>query len=149
MSNLVVTHFTETGVIKDQIYASYWAYIPALKNSALTNPKMYLNKPNGAKWIIQANYAKAWHITLESKISKLALEKNVIIERLQTNELVPIVMKTEQVSYFPDDEFVETKQYVEMTKPGLFLSGVGLKGYLNKDVMQLLDKVKTNYETTS
>ncbi len=149
MKDLIVTHFTETGSIKDQIYANYWAYIPTIGNSALHHPKMHLTKPNGSKWIIQAEYGKAWHTTLDSSISRLDLDKNVLIERLKTNEFVPIIMKTEQVSYFRDTDFVETEQYVEMEKPGFSVSGIGLKGHLNTDTFQLLNDVKTNYETAS
>ena len=149
MQNVVVTHFTETGVIKDQIYANYWAYLPALGISTLLHPQIHITKPTGAKWVIQAEHGKAWHTTLDSKISKLELDENVIIKRLNDNNFIPITMQTEQISYFPDTEFVETDKYVKMDKPGFHLTGIGLKGYLNKDTIQLLKEVTTYYEIAS
>lgn len=149
MHNVVVTHFTETGVIKDQIYANYWAYLPALGHSTLLQPQIHITKPTGAKWLIQAKHGKARHTTLDSKISKLDLDENVIIKRLADNDFIPITMTTEQISYFPETDFVATDKYVEMDKPGFHLTGIGLKGYLNKDTIQLLKEVKTHYEIAS
>ena len=149
MHNLAITHFTAGGLIKDQIYANYWAYLPATGNSALVQPKMHLVKPSGAIWLIQAKYGKAWHKSLESKISRLDLHDDVIIERLATAQFMPITMKTAEVSYFPETEYIETAKFVELDKPGLHLTGVGMQGDLTKDTLQLLSNVTTNYAINS
>lgn len=149
MDNLTVTHFNELGAIKDQITASHWEYISSLQYSTLTNPKLFLFKATGAQWIIQAKHAKAWHLTIDSKIDKLELKNQVIMSRLPANNFIPLSMTTEQIFYFPNKDFLETTKYVELKKPGLFLSGIGLKGYLAKDILKLLNNVTTNYEIIS
>lgn len=146
MKDLVVTHYTDTGAIKDQIKAKYWAYLPEKELSTLEQPSLLLFKPNGAEWTVTANDAIAYHKTLDSKISKLDLQKNVQIVRAPTNDFVPVNMHTAQVYYFPDTELVETDKFVEMHKPGVTITGVGLKSDLQKNVVTLLDQVATKYE---
>ena len=145
MQNITVTHFTEEGKIKDQLQARYWAYIPAKQASVLQDPHLHLFKANGAEWVVRAKRGEAHHPTLEIKPSKLELTEDVIIERIANNNFTPVIMKTSQLFYFPDLELAETAEFVEMHKPGLIISGVGLKSDLQENIVTLLSKVTTQY----
>ena len=147
MKNLTVTHFNENGDIKDKINATYWAYMPSKGCSVLTKPTMLLNKPNGAKWLLEAKEGIAYHKTIDTKIAKLDLSNQVIIERAKINNFTPVIIQTEQLSYFLDNGFVETDKFVSMKKPEVQITGVGLNGYLNKNWVELLHDVTTCYHS--
>lgn len=145
MKDLIVTHYTESGSIKDRIHAKYWAYIPTEQISILEQPQLYVYKPNAAEWIVRSANGIAYHATLESKVLKLDLQNDVYIERLASSNFTPVVMKTSQLFYFPEEELLETDKFVEMTKPGLAISGIGLKSNLQDNLVTLLNKVNTRY----
>lgn len=149
MEDFTVTKFTETGNLKSKINSKKWSYIAEKKYSELSEPKIKIIKPNNDIWFISANLGKAYHPTINAKVDALFLLGNVLIKRPNENNCIPITMKTKEITYFPNKEQVETKAYVEMFKPGLKITGTGLKGYIDKNEMELLKDVTTIYEKTS
>ncbi len=145
MKNVNVTHFTPNGTVKDHITAKYWGYLPNLGVSRLIEPHLRVAKPNNVFWVVDAKSAIANHESLDSKVTKLELMKGVSINRPKNKNVVPIKVTTEQLLYYPETEYVETDKFVTMEKPGLLITGIGLQGYLNKNLVELQNDVKTSY----
>lgn len=145
MRNVDITHFNEQGNIKDNITASFWAYLPGQKMSQILEPRLSLIKENNHVWHIKAKHGIALHPSLQSKVTKLELEDNVTISRPKSLDIAPIDVITQKLDYFPDKEHVQTREFVKMIKPGLQITGTGLEGYLNKNWVELQSNVKTTY----
>ena len=145
MRNVHVTHYAENGSIKDDITATSWEYFPKLEKSKLVNPVLSINKPNGIIWHIKAKYGMAMHKTLESKIMQLNLWDDVIATRPATITSEPITVSGQILHYFPDTEYITSDEHVKMEKPGLIITGTGFHGYLNKNWVEILSNVTTQY----
>ena len=149
MKDVQVTHFTENGKVKDKIKASFWAYLPDKKISEISAPRLSIVKSDNSFWHVNAKYGIASHPTLQSKVTKLELKDNVVVSRPETHEITPITVTTEQMYYYPGNEYVQTDKFVKMIKPGLEITGTGLEGYLDKNWVELQNDVKTTYVSSS
>lgn len=146
MAHFFVTVFTEQGFFENKLFAKYWAYQPETKGSTLTKPHLVIYKPDGSLWTIDANrgFIKQPNI---GTLDQIILHDNVVINRPATNAFIPITLETEELSYQPSKEFAETDKYVVMTKPGLKISGIGMRAFLDQSAVELLSDVKTYYTT--
>lgn len=146
MSNLVVANFDETGHLKEKLQAEYWAFIPRSGSSILQMPHVTVYKENGNVWHLSALKALAWHPTMRDKITQIDMSDNVIIERTAENDAVPTKITTDELRYFPPKEMLSSDSLITMQQPGISISGVGMLGYLDKNWIELRDKISTVYQ---
>lgn len=145
MLNLSSTKFNVDGKPKELISAEYWEFDPTHGCSDLTKPFVTVYKPNGDIWYISANKALAWHRTISDQISKIDLLAGVNIERPALNNATPIKIETSALQYTPDQEKISTDEFVSMQQPGLTISGYGMIGYLDRNWIELHEKITTVY----
>ncbi len=144
MKQVLVSIFTEQGFLKSKLSANYWGYLPEIALSNLQKPKLMIYKPDGSAWSICANTGKVEQPTLGS-IEQIILEDEVVLERPATATVFPIKLETRELRYQPKKQFAESHQLVTMTKPGLTITGIGLRAYLEQNSVELLQDVKTHY----
>lgn len=147
MRHAFVTIFSESGSLKNELSAKYWAYLPDAELSILTLPHLSIYKPDGSIWLIDAKKGRVKQPTI-GNIEQLELQDEVVIERPETKTTIPLKLETTELNYYPKKEFAESEQWVVMNKPGLKMTGVGLRAYLNQGSMELLRDVKTYYTVT-
>jgi lipopolysaccharide export system protein LptC len=147
MTRFFVTVFTTEGLLKNELSADYWAYQPETEGSTLTTPHLVIYKPNGILWAIDAErgFIKQANI---GTLDQIDLQNNVVIKRPATGTFVPMTLETNALSYQPSKEYAETDQLVVMKKPGLKISGIGMRAFLDKGSVELLHDVKTYYTST-
>ena len=122
MTHFFVTVFSTEGHLKNKLSANYWAYQPETEGSTLTTPHLVIYKPD--------------------------LHDNVVINRPAKDTIAPLTLETHHLYYQPNKEYAETDQFVVMTKPGLKISGIGMRAFLDKGSVELLRDVKTYYTST-
>lgn len=144
MNGIFIQNYTEKGELKNQLSASYWAYMPEISASIFNNPFLITYRMDGSEWRIRAEEGRAKQPKIGS-IEEVTLSKHVVIERPATTKIQHIRIETEKLRYQPDKDFAESDVLVKMMKPGLLMSGIGLKAYLNQNVVHLLNKVETKY----
>lgn len=147
MTHLFVTVFTEQGLLKNKLSAKHWAYQPEAEGSTLTTPHLVIYKPDGSLWTIDADrgFIKQPNI---GTLDQINLQHHVVINRPATDAFIPVTLETEELSYQPSQEYAQSDQFVVMTKPGLKISGVGMRAFLNQGSVELLNDVKTYYTPT-
>ncbi len=147
MSDLEIINFDTNGMPKETMQAQYWEFVHAAGHSDLIMPRVSIYKPNGDVWKLSANKAIAWHATMHDEISKVQMHENVLIERPEHNATTHLTIKTEALEYTPNDALVRTKEFVSLEQPGLNISGYGLLGNLDRNWIELHDKINTIYTT--
>jgi LPS export ABC transporter protein LptC len=147
MIQAFVTVFTEKGHIKNQLSADYWAYFPETSLSLLTMPHLTIHKPDGTVWNIDAKRGNLAQPTLGT-IEKITLTDQVVLKRPATQNVTPITLETETLDYHPKKQYVAGDQLITMTKPGLKITGIGLRAFLDKGSVELLHDVKTYYSVS-
>lgn len=148
MSNINICNYDVNGAIKERLQADYWAFIPLSGSSILQMPHVTVYRVNGDVWHLSADKAMAWHPTMRDKITQLDLNVNVVVERTDENNAVPTKITTETIQYFPPTEMLTTKEKIALQQPGILVSGIGMLGYLDKNWIELHDKISTVYQPT-
>ncbi len=145
MTQLTVSNFTAKGNAKEILTAEYWEFLPEQGCSDLVKPHVTVYKPNGDVWHLFANKAIAWHPTINDKVTKIDMKEGVIIERPALNNVTPIKVETLAMEYTPENDMITSKEYVSMQQPGLTISGFGMRGYLDRNWIELHDRITTIY----
>ncbi len=147
MTHFLVTVFTPEGSLKNKLTANYWAYQPETQGSTLTTPHIIIYKPDGSLWTIDAErgFIKQPNIGI---IDQIIFNDHVVINRPATSEFIPMTLETDELLYQPSKEYAESDQFVVMTKPGLKISGIGMRAFLDRGFVELLHNVKTYYTAT-
>lgn len=145
MAKITITNYAETGSPKEKLQAEYWEFMPNEGRSDLKKPFVTVYKLNGDIWHLSANKAIAWHQTIGDKISKIDLSEGVVIERPALNHATPTKIETLALQYTPSEEMISSKEYVSMQQPGLTISGYGMLGYLDRNWIELHEKITTVY----
>lgn len=145
MYKIQVTNYNEDGQPKEILHADYWEFKPSVGCSDLLQPFLTVYKPNGEMWYLSAKHALAWHTSMSDKITKIDMLDDVVIERPEINQATPVILKTLALQYIPDEEKISTKEFVSMQQPGLTISGYGLLGFLDRNWIELHDKITTIY----
>ena len=143
MAELVITNYTDTGSTKEILQADYWEFIPNAVHSALLKPRVTVYKPNGDVWYLSANKAIAWHAKINDKISKVDMQDGVVIERPGINDATPTKIETLAMQYIPSEETISSTEFVSMQQPGLTISGYGMLGRLDRNWIELHEKITT------
>lgn len=144
MVNAFITIFATNGFVKEKLSTNHWAYLPATERSLLTLPHLTVYKPDGITWCINAKEGWTKQPTLGT-IEQIELQNEVVIERLATANVLPIKLESNQIKYSPKKQFAENDQLVKITKPGLTITGVGLRAFLDRNFVELLQNVKAHY----
>lgn len=145
MLNLHTTNYNVDGKPTESLQAEYWEFNPSIGCSSLTKPSVVVYKSTDEIWHLSSNKALAWHQTLHDKISKINMQEDVIIERPAHNEVTPVKVETNSLNYIPQEEKITSNDFVRMQQPGLVISGYGLLGYLDRNWIELHEKITTIY----
>lgn len=145
MANIMVTNYNFFGLPKEQLEAEYWEFLPKLEQSQLIKPHVTVYKINGDVWHLSANKAIAWHKTINDHITLIDMSEGVVIERPAVNNATPTKIQTLAMQYKPSEEMISSKEFVSMQQPGLTISGYGMLGYLDRNWIELHEKITTVY----
>lgn len=147
MTQVSMWSYTETGQLKNEMSANYWAYLPETKASQLNEPHLIVYKPDNTLWHIKSKKGRILQPTV-GVIDEVELMEDVEIERPGSAKVMPLKLETSVIRYRPKTEYAETDQFITMTKPDLKITGTGMKAFLDKNFVELLHNVKTYYMAT-
>jgi LPS export ABC transporter protein LptC len=144
MSEVLVWTFTEAGDLKHKLSAVYWAYRPETSSSTLTTPYLTVYRPDNTIWNINAKRGKVNQPNI-GRVEQVELLENVVLERPETKTDMPIKIETEVIRYQPKQQYAETDQFLTLSKPDLKITGTGMRAFLDRSFVELLQNVKTYY----
>lgn len=144
MHQVHLTLFTEEGSLKSTLSAQNWTYLSKLSVSTLTLPKLTVYKPDDTIWLISATSGVTTHETLGS-IEEISLKDNVVLECPATKKAFPLKLETHELQYHPKQQYAHSEQWIQVTKPGITITGRGLRAFIAQNSLELLHDVKTHY----
>jgi len=148
MKEVSVWTFTQTGKPKHHLVADAWVHIPETAVSTVTSPFLIVYKPDETIWKIHSKQGTIRQPVTGNGIEQIELSNTVVLNRPQTPQNVPLKLETEMLRYEPQKQFVETESFVTITRPDLKITGIGMRGFLENSYVELLENVKTFYEST-
>lgn len=149
MSKFKMLTFNEQGVLANEITANYWKFAPNQQHSIINQPNMTIYKNDKNKeyyYNITANLAKIIHEASNNKINFIKLFDNVFVTKkniYKTNSWINL--KTSYLEFNPNTNLANTTQDVIITKPGLLMTGTGMKADLKNNHLELNNNVSTKY----
>ena len=147
MTHVAVSMYTKEGNLKNELSAKYWAYMPETQKSHLNTPHLTIYKPDGTIWYIDSKFGQIKQPTL-GILENILLHEQVVIKRPETLTAIPILLETEELQYQPKEQYAESQKFIKLTKPGLVITGTGMRAFLEQGTVELLRDVKTYYTTT-
>lgn len=144
MKTILLQAFRPDGKIKQQLKAEHWAYRPETQQSTLEQPFLIVYQADGSHWFIHSQKGFVKQRSLGS-VQSIELQKNVVLERPAMQAQTPINVYTETLHYDPNTTYAHSDAWVDIHKGSFKISGLGLRGYLNRDSLELLKDVKSTY----
>lgn len=149
MSKFKMLVFNEQGVLSNEITANYWKFLPNQQYSIINQPNMIIyknNKNNEYYYNITANLANITHESSTNKINFIKLFDNVMVTKKNTYKTNSwINLKTSYLEFNPNTDLANTNKDVIITKPGLLMTGTGMKADLKNNNLELNNNVSTQY----
>lgn len=146
MQSIVMTSYNLDGSIKQAIEAQSWEFIPQEKKSNILQPHIIVYKPNGDIWDIKANIAYAWQETLQARIEQVDMRNDVIMQRAPNTKYTPTTITSAAIAYYPQQEKITSEVQVNLQQPDLYISGIGMLGFLDKNWLKLYDRTTTVHD---
>lgn len=104
-------------------------------------PYITMYHEKGLPWKITAK--RGW---IAAKNEHILLSGDVLINRSKGPENEAMTLETERLRIRPDDDYAETDTKITMHTEKQLTIANGMRAYLARGQIQLLDKVKTHYE---
>ena len=135
------TVMNEQGRPSHRIISPKMVHFPDDDTTELDSPYIVIYRKEGEPWRINAK--RGWSA---SKNENILLTGDVVLDRNKSPYNAAMTLKTDKLRVRPDDEYAETDTPVVMTGQNQRTNANGMRAYLAKGQIQLLDKVKTRYE---
>jgi len=142
MHNVFYVQMDENGQIKNEITAPVLTHYPNDDVSVFTQPHLLVFKAADKLWDISADQGRS-----EAFLGTIYLTGNVNVERLPTPNDLGFTVKTIRMTVYPDSKTAETKEPVTILQGGSIVDAVGAKADLAKGTVDLLSRVKGNYNS--
>lgn len=141
IENFVLTSMADDGQPQHRISAPYMQHFPDDDTTELTSPTILMFRKDSPPWLIKSDRGSF------SKNAELVfLSGNVTISRKSGPQNQSVQLFTDTLKIHPDTEFAETDSRVVMKSNTQRTEGTGMRAYIRKGVLQLLDNVKVYYE---
>ncbi|MBS0359137.1 MAG: LPS export ABC transporter periplasmic protein LptC [Proteobacteria bacterium] len=142
--NADVTRFDVSGEIASKMQVEKITHYLKNDTSHLDHPNILLYKKEQSPWQIKSNQALA-----ERGIEKITFSKNVYLHQDKNSQNKSNTILTEQLYYYPKNEYAETDQKITVIQPAAVITSVGMQAHLKEGKVTLLSKAEGKYEDRS
>lgn len=141
LDDFVLSAMNDDGQLAFEVTAPRLAENPTDRSADIEAPEIVIYEAAEASWQVQAQ--NGW-ISHDAKTLKLQGE--VSIRRQPSDAEKPVTtIDTSNMTVFPRRQEARTNAPVEIRRPGLILSGVGMRANLRKERYQILSNVRVRY----
>jgi lipopolysaccharide export system protein LptC len=137
---LSVQQFNELGELANQLNTPLMEHIPKDNIHLIQTPHLLIKEKDQPAWEISS--AKAKSVAGGSQITFI---HNVVVHQQagQTNQ--ESTLKTEEVTYFPQEKKATTDLFVTYDQPGNRVQSTGMNAYLDEKRVELLHGARGSY----
>ncbi len=135
------TVMNEQGKRSHRIISPKMVHFPDDDTAEYDSPYMLVYRELGNPWQITAR--RGWSA---AKNDNILLTGDVVLNRKKSVHNEALKLETEQLLVRPDDEYAESDTAVVMYGENQKTTATGMRAYLAKGQIQLLDDVRTRYE---
>ena len=133
--------FNQKGELANYLETPLVEHVPKNNTHLLTKPHIIVKEEDEAPWDINAKYAKA-----VKGGHKITFSKDVTIAQKKDIKNGNILLRTEEITYFPNKKYAITKKDVKLQQDESIVEATGLKAFLAENRIQFLSKARGHYE---
>jgi len=141
MEDFTITSMNEKGKPSSVLVSAKMFHYPDDDSTELASPFMTLYGDIGKPWKIKAD--RGW---VAANNELILLSGNVRIDRLSGPNNRPVKLFTDKLRIHPESDFAETDRPVTMLSNKRKTTAIGMRAYVRKGKLQLLDDVRVSYE---
>lgn len=141
LDDFTLSAMNDEGQLAFEVTAPRLEENPEDRSAEIQSPEITIYEASEARWQVQAQ--TGW-ISHDAKT--LRLQGDVSIQRQSnSNDQTTTTIDTSDMTVFPKRQEARTRAPVEIRRPGLILSGVGMRANLRKERYQILSQVRVRY----
>lgn len=141
LKNFTSTTMDATGNPAYQVKANHLEHYPDDDSTKLQQAKFSFFKDHTKLWTVQANEA----LVLKNS-EKILLSGNVILNQvLSSNNKLPILIKTEQLTIEPERNLAHTKSKIKLRQGKSYIQATGMRADMIKNKIEFLTKTRSHY----
>lgn len=141
MEDFTITIMNEKGKPRSILTAAKMLHYPHDDSTELDTPFMTMIGETGKPWKIKAD--RGW---IAANNELILLSGNVRIDRLNGPNNRPVKLFTDKLRIHPELDFAETDRPVTMISNKRRTTAIGMRAYVQKGKLQLLEDVRVSYE---
>jgi lipopolysaccharide export system protein LptC len=144
VTKLTVRQFDASGLMVNYIQTPLLHHIPSKNTHLLKTPHIIIKQQNQPAWEINAQQATALYGG-----KQITFNNNVVIHQEKDEHTLPSTLKTEALTYYPQNKLATTKLDVTYERPGTIVQSTGMKAYLAEKRVLLLSQARSTYVPNS
>ena len=141
VTNINFKEFNQKGELANYLETPLVEHVPKNNTHLLTKPHIIVKEEDKAPWDINAQYAKA-----VKGGQKITFSNDVTIAQKKDIKNGNILLRTEEITYFPNKKYAITKKDVKLQQDESIVEATGLKAFLAENRIQFLSKTHGHYE---
>lgn len=141
IQNLTVREFDHQGQLAHYVETPLMRHIEKNNTHWLKTPRIIIKQANQKDWTIQAQQA----VTLHGG-EQITFSRQVIVHQVSGVNNQESTFATEELVYFPKTKLATSPVAVSYQQPGNMIQSTGMRAYLDKKHVQLLNEARGTYE---
>lgn len=138
--SLEFRQYNSQGNLVQTLTASSSSHIPDNNQTQLNKPVIHSSGSDNS-WLMSSNSS-----TIYDQNEKVQLKGNVVLSFIdKAKDSATTTVKTDSLTYFPDDEIAETTADVAIHSESIETHSTGMRLDIERQRMELLSQVKTRY----
>ena len=115
-------------------------HIPQGNINWFLNPHIVITQQGESSWEIRSQEAKSLN-----NGERILFLKQVVVHQKHYGNNQESTLKTEKITYFPQEKRASTDQLVTYTQPGNWIQSMGMNAYLEEKKVELLHQARGSY----
>ena len=140
---VMATAMDKNGQLAYQFYTPEITHYPN-NVTEFSSPHIISYHQSLKPWTLDAERGKA-----QEGVDQVFLEGNVKLYKQADNKTRELIIKTNSITIYPRKEYLETKDTVTLTEPGIHITSRGVRAYLKENRVDLLSEAKGQYDPHS
>lgn len=142
-NDVVALRFDPTGKLINELHVNHLKHYVD-DSSDFVKPTLFVYSEENAPWEIKADFGHA-----ENGIKIIQLWDNVVLHQPSRGTHREITITTTRATIYPEKDYAETDQLVNLVQPGVIIKSVGVRAYFKRGQIELLSKAQGQYESTT
>lgn len=143
MENVIAIRMNEVGIAENKLITSKITVYSHNNYSLMINPELSLLTNEGGEWLITSEQGQ----THSDYPNGLLLTGNVKVKQLLATPAESLTMHTDNFLIYPERNFAQTNDEVEILLANGHLTAIGLKANFQIGSIELIKNVEGYYDT--